>query len=777
MYTLIRDGFARDIIVALILSIMIGSGLTWGVARAANRFFGDTVSGLVGDYGEYDVAVHVRAEVRRDARRALETLLAEEFRGSRMKESLTVLSRSNFFISLGEGRDERRLTGLVRALSDIPGYAGYTVMLEPRVTVSGLGARVAPILRERFNDIPGVVFTFREGSDIHLVCETSEATLGVEQAANDILREYQVLDVRLREGESPESKADVVARIRSVFSARTGQGPAPELFDVTPEGGKEESEHLVATLTEIRSFLEKWTTQASIRIDSSPADNRELRVGDILAISDGSLTPGTEVDSETALVRLVGTDGRRTGRAILIRPGTGDRPAGEYGAYYVNDGVIGAKVGVATLVSPQVELVNSLDDTERLLGSFDTVIREALETARGSEEALARYENALTSLITLQRALESIGIGDPGSIRVDPDAVDMLIEATGRAVAALETLEEVAAGVTPFTRSYDPLLHNIELWMRRLGSLHDRLATLQSAVEGAGEVASVLDDISRAAEGILVTLQELDAATLAESVAAMRADLEEMSSVDVDSMIEQVRAVRNSLPSLTDQEMASSIGLIDRFIGNQLVPGDRIQILIRHGGSHKAVQERALDAAGAPAATAYSLPAGVVQPGVRSEIHRLLGNVRTTIAGIVAVVFTIASLLFDHASVISGVAHLRHVAGEPRPGLAGWVYGGAAGAATLGAISAITRASVGSMTPAYMVGIGMALGFVAASIAVRTSPVSREEVEACLACGTSSADVMREIVIPSGKPGILSLLNRSRLRFAGQGVGGGRSCS
>ena len=38
-------------------------------------------------------------------------------------------------------------------------------------------------------------------------------------------------------------------------------------------------------------------------------------------------------------------------------------------------------------------------------------------------------------------------------------------------------------------------------------------------------------------------------------------------------------------------------------------------------------------------------------------------------------------------------------------------------------------------------------------------------MEACYAFGIRQTDIVREVVIPSGKPGILSAINRRRLRF------------
>lgn len=83
MYALMRDGFIRDVVLVLIITVLVGSAAAATVSAAADRFFEDTVSGIVGDYGEYDVIVHVRQEACQEAARALEQTLRLGFPGDR----------------------------------------------------------------------------------------------------------------------------------------------------------------------------------------------------------------------------------------------------------------------------------------------------------------------------------------------------------------------------------------------------------------------------------------------------------------------------------------------------------------------------------------------------------------------------------------------------------------------------------------------------------------------------------------------------------------------
>ena len=60
MYALLRGGFIGDVVAVLIITVFVGSIAAATVSAAADRFFEDTVSGIVGDYGEYDLIIHVR---------------------------------------------------------------------------------------------------------------------------------------------------------------------------------------------------------------------------------------------------------------------------------------------------------------------------------------------------------------------------------------------------------------------------------------------------------------------------------------------------------------------------------------------------------------------------------------------------------------------------------------------------------------------------------------------------------------------------------------------
>ena len=61
--------------------------------------------------------------------------------------------------------------------------------------------------------------------------------------------------------------------------------------------------------------------------------------------------------------------------------------------------------------------------------------------------------------------------------------------------------------------------------------------------------------------------------------------------------------------------------------------------------------------------------------------------------------------------------------------------------------------------------IGALLGWIVAGYAEKISPISSEEVMAGESLGLSFDEIMRELVIPSARPGLLQQLNQRKLKF------------
>ena len=260
-------------------------------------------------------------------------------------------------------------------------------------------------------------------------------------------------------------------------------------------------------------------------------------------------------------------------------------------------------------------------------------------------------------------------------------------------------------------------------------------------------------------------MQELDAAALGEQLKAARSDLDSLAGLDVEGYRSSLRLCSSRTPDFSARA-SRSIELIDQFIQEQQESSGKIELLVESDEPQKQLTTVIEKAAGTGAAV-YILPPGVVQPGVRSEVRALLKSVKGTISGLAACAVVLLALILDHSTVIAGArAMAMHGEGvSHRDVPAAYGYGACVGALLLGTIAAITRATLASMGfPAFVL-LGTAMGLLITWAAPRLSPVGADEVEACMALGLSPSEVMREIVVPAGKPGMLSLLNRPRLVF------------
>ena len=146
----------------------------WGqAARAADNYFGDTVNELIGDYGEFDVIIHVREEVQDAAAQELERIVAEKLPQASYKKGLTVAGQANFFLSLPpELRNRGILEGLGGIVGDLPGYSGLTYIIEPAITVNNVHPGVRSELWEKMEQIPGVDFIFRQNNNLLVLLDS-----------------------------------------------------------------------------------------------------------------------------------------------------------------------------------------------------------------------------------------------------------------------------------------------------------------------------------------------------------------------------------------------------------------------------------------------------------------------------------------------------------------------------------------------------------------------------------------------------------------------------
>jgi hypothetical protein len=93
------------------------------------------------------------------------------------------------------------------------------------------------------------------------------------------------------------------------------------------------------------------------------------------------------------------------------------------------------------------------------------------------------------------------------------------------------------------------------------------------------------------------------------------------------------------------------------------------------------------------------------------------------------------------------------------------IYGMGIGALNLTAMFILSKGGIPNLPWIGVPFLGAAIGLLLANNSEKISPISVDEVTAGEALGLSFDEVMREIVIPDGRPGLLQTLNRRKMKF------------
>lgn len=505
---------------------------------------------------------------------------------------------------------------------------------------------------------------------------------------------------------------------------------------------------------------------------------------------------------------------------------------------------IGPRVGVATIVSERERLAYMVDESIRLMTELDKFSHDAYKTALDSLDVLGMYESTVGRLVQVQRTLEGINDGllihgntldqrdiarlakalDDASGAMNSFAsaldkvnffeaqvdrvlgrtsdvrriIDQEIQATSpesspglyqRLVAmkaALDLVEfkarERARAIDGFLAGLNPAAKNIASWQGRLKSIRSGLEDARALVN-SGRAQAILGDLLDVTNSTLAQLQLLDVGSMRQKVGQVSKDLESLQNIDVSSMIGELKYIRESLPNLRDDQVGRSIRLIDRYIGGEVIPGDQLQVMVdgppvtmslARSAVRKVIKNDSF--------TVFITPVGILEPGIRGELFRVMREARATIAALMSVVFTLLVLILDHATLASALRYFaRRGNASIRDGHrceafmsigilggifdAGKAYGALTGAMILMLTYTFSGARLPYVSPVHILLAGALMGYIVSAQSDRISPVNGDEVTAAMALGLPYSEIIREIIIPAGRPGLLQLLNRRRMRL------------
>ena len=761
MYTLIRDGFWKDLIVVILVSILVGSLFVTGVSYASNAFLGKTVSGLAGESGEYDIIVHTKLDMADDAESVL-LGMAKGFEGMQIVRTVNLLARANFFVSLGTEKTNQNVVNFLSGMSQVPGYSGSTIIMEPRLTISGVADRTYQIIKDEICQLDGVDFVFKFGNDIQIICISTESIGEVEKGLSEILDRYHVAEVKFKEGAGDDvlDKGELENRIKAALDVNSNE---ISVYNIPINSSKQNAAQMLKVMTQMRDLLEGWKT--SVEITGISNQDKGLTIGSRLVLSSSDLEGQRPEDDDIVVEVTEVKEGRCFADVVSGDTGHLSVPVELY-AYVLNGEKAGKRSGTAVVNNPRTASRAAVDDVKNLALNAETTMKGIIDSVQSSIDAAGFYEIALDSLVTLQRALEGMGItSDSAELNLNPENVEYLAGIMETVCNALDKLEKLASGVSFFTNTYDALLDNIGTLKDTIKGFSQKVDSVLTSVQNGGEFADFLSDIVTVAEVIMVKMNELDPIAMKESLNEMQERMSSMPIEEFSGMANELETLKSSLPSFSDAEISEAVSLLETYMENESFE-EKAQFLIKYEQNedveslNRSIQTALEDVA----ESAYVMDVGIVQSGVRGEVDKLLSNVKSLVASMMTAIFVLYVMLFDHAQLMAfSVSRITYDLKRKWVQLACYAFATAL-SITFG-IFAIVQKSVGGLNSLYFLLIGAVVALITIMCCRNFAKIDVDEIEACYAFGVRETDTVREVVIPSGKPGLLGLINRGRLKF------------
>jgi hypothetical protein len=393
--------------------------------------------------------------------------------------------------------------------------------------------------------------------------------------------------------------------------------------------------------------------------------------------------------------------------------------------------------------------------------------------------ALDNYNSGVTAveqtLSSVQAAGNTIQAATSGLANIDTSSLQYQIDNSSRAMGGLIGTLQVFKLVQADTGS---TIDGLTATQRNLSNLKNALGALDSVAANARQAKNTIDNVVSSTNNTLATLKAFDVNGARSNLNDMNARLSEVQQIDVPLVTAQLQYMAASAPNLKDEDISHTVQILDKFIAGQVIPGERIQILTTSNISTDAVAPVIHGQVGHNNVSLYSTALGVIEPNARGQLYQVLQEVKGVLAGMTAMIITVLFLVFDHTAVMSVMRRKRLESKVKRAGWKGMLlkpaaafaaperrYGMVIGAVMLTAMFIFSGGGIPYLPWIGVPLIGALLGLAAANYCDKISPVAGEEVMAGEALGMSFDEIMREIVIPDARPGLLQKLNSRKVQF------------
>jgi hypothetical protein len=832
-----KDTFLNDILLLLLISVVCSALFAVGFATVTDKYFAKAVTGVMGDFGQYDLLFQTREELKGALVRQIRQVIEERFPGATLKSGISLAGKSTFFLTLpSQYKNKTTFNNLSYYFDNLPGNGGYAVMTEPRLDISSVPAGVFDLMSRQVEQIPGVSFVFNDGGCIGVVLKDTHASETVLQKIKELLSKYQILEVRLNTGTSRE---EIVTLGKKVSQSLIGIKGVDYAQDISMTGGMDDNQYLMNTLLEVKKFLLAYAAEVSIQ----PNPGQSLEVGDLLVLNgqnSANIKPGALLEPLEVVVKVSSKDA--SGVHGLIIQGDAGFLRDNIAYKMLERDKIGSRVGTIEVSSRKNQLVYGMDQGVKLLTRLNAAITDFNNTTGGPGLTVTGVEKVYGQLSDIKGSLKSVessitgltGKANQASLTrmvrlIDGvgDDLDYLAKTFGRVQILENRFNQTFQGLqdariltgSPLLQGSIGQAGGISDKMQLLNSqlstvenvLQSRIRQLDDFINRFNPLVSVLLSWRNKAKDLAATADNFGAvftpgsANHQKLISLMNStdqvisgitgfNLPNMKSglniisdrlfgsdkIDLSALIAELERVKDSLPKLLDEEIGHSVSLIDKYAGGETGSGEKIQIFTRANVDRQLIDATIRDVMNNDQVTVFSLPVGAIQPDIRGELFKILAEVRSTIAALIVISLWVLTFILDQSLIISmfkqmEISLLPAKLQLGNPWLNGGyrilkkilspanLYAGIIGGVWLGTTFALAGARIPYLNYWEIGMIGSLLGVLIASLAEKVNPISKEEVQAGLSLGLSFKTIMREIVIPAGRPGIMQFLNRWKM--------------
>lgn len=768
--------FKRDILLLLLVSVLVGSAFAKAVSYGANFYFKEKLISLVGDYGEYDLIVQIREENKADGQLQLEKIIAESLTGAKYKEGPVITQKANYFVALpSEYKNKAVYENLEKIFSSIPGGAGISIVTEPKLNIRGVPAGAVDMITDQLQAIPGVDFVYHSGSGIGVVLAGAENIASITAQVESILSANKMVEVSFPAGLEPENPVLLAENI--VNALYKNLQPSIAKY-VSVDSSNDDIAHLTSTMQELRKFLKAYQTKVFV----TPENNVQLAKGNTVVLQgDGGkkLEIGDVVQRQHVVVSLTEANANGVFSGIITK-GDVSNLKSEL-VYLLDKDKVTAYVGKATWQSPRDELLHALSQTEKITNELPSFAKESNAVSKLALDTLQSYDenanNVQKTLRNMDNAVISINSATEKLEAVDVAAIQERIDNSSKAMTGLLGTLKLVRLINPDVSLAIETLKETQEKMNAFGEL---LNGLNSVNEQTIATKNILETMAANGTKLNNSLQTFNRGKTKDNLIDANRRLTQLANTDFSNVSEALQTLQVAAPRLNDEEMSSSIALMDKMINGQVIPNKRLQIMIDHSIWLENIKPIIYGVVGHQNIGVFESNIGVIEPNVYLQAYQVLNEVQAVLAGLTAFVITLVLLAFDHTAVMSTLRNQRVSDSVPNKckGIIEHskqflksifyrekIYGMLVGAILLSFIFYFSGAGIPYISWYVVPLIGACFGFMMALITEKITPISVEEIFAGKSLGMSFTEIMREIVIPNGRPGLLERLNRRNLKF------------